>query len=116
MGDDTKVKAWYVEDKYSYERNMTVVFAETRGKAKSAALHTDVCSDSRFMDIIATRCPEADKKYSPGKREMNWNNPKDRLFLINKCGFYCLDASKDYCGPCAFKRRCRFYKEVLKNA
>ena len=43
------MKAWLVREKDEF--CATVVFAETRGKARSTALATDCCEDSCFCDI-----------------------------------------------------------------
>lgn len=40
------MKAWVVTDKDSYEGGSTVVFAETRGKAKLKAQRTNACEDA----------------------------------------------------------------------
>lgn len=87
MSGSAKIKAWLVQDKCDYYGCATVVFAETRGKAKSIALHTVTFSDSSFIDLIVLRLPVADKMYSPGKQEMDWYNKKDRSFLMKECGF-----------------------------
>ena len=87
MNGNTKIKAWLVNDKTDDEGAAAVVFAETRGKARAIAMRTNACIDSEFINILARRLPEADKMYSPGKQEMDWDNEKDRTFLIDECGF-----------------------------
>ncbi len=82
------MKAWRVEDKYGDEYKVAIVFAETRGRAKSSALY---CSEtfvySEYIDLIATRCPQMDKYYTEGKYEMDWENPNDRLAMVRDLGF-----------------------------
>ena len=46
------MKAWIARIKGKF--CATVVFAETRGKAKSAALYTYCCEDANFCDIENT--------------------------------------------------------------
>ena len=55
------MKAWIVYD--SEGCCATIVFAETRGKARSVALHTDVCEEMRFIDISPKRIKDADNLY-----------------------------------------------------
>lgn len=43
------MKAWLVKDKEEF--SATVVFAETRGKAKSVAMYTEACGGVAFCDI-----------------------------------------------------------------
>lgn len=66
-----RMKAWIVRIKEEF--CASVVFAETRGKAKSIALSTDTCCDADFCDIEVRRCPSIDKYYVNGKREEKTN-------------------------------------------
>ena len=59
------MKAWIVRAKNEF--CATVVFAETRGKAKSAALYTYCCKDANFCDIQVSRVPQMDKYYISAK-------------------------------------------------
>ena len=94
------LKAWLVREKDEFAA--TVVFAETRGKAKAIARYTDACEDVPYTRIEATRMPEADKHYRKGKVELDWNDPSDRIALVRDCGFRCdydafdLEAEGDY--------------------
>ena len=60
----------------------TVVFAETRGKARALARCTEACEDVDFIDIEVHRKPQMDKYYTDGKMEMDWLNSKDRIALV----------------------------------
>lgn len=107
------MKAWIVRIKEEF--CATVVFAETRGKAKSIALSTETCCDADFCDIEVRRCSKLDKYYVNGKREMYWNIPKDRLALVQECGFVC---DPDYweprlCEDCSGKECCDKYLDSL---
>ena len=109
------MKAWRVnkkDDSYS-----TIVFAETRGKAKSVALSTDCCEYADFCDIEVRREKELDKYYKDGKVEMDWDNPKDRIALVKECGFHC---DPDYfdleeCAVCPAKEHCDYYKDYIAD-
>lgn len=107
------MKAWLVREKDKF--CSTVVFAETRGKARAMALATDICEDAKFCDIEANRLPQIDKYYAEGKTEMDWFNPKDRVVLVRDCGFVC---DIDYwepedCKTCSAKQYCDKYEEFV---
>ena len=103
------MKAWLVRQKDEF--CATVVFAETRGKARALALRTDACEGADWLDIDVHRSPNLDKYYVEGKREMDWFNKNDRIALVKDGGFVCdpdywemedCDAcsAKDYCDKC----------------
>lgn len=81
------MKAWLVRVKDEFYS--TVVFAETRAKAKMAALSTECCEYAKYIDIEAHREPQMDKYYTDGKTEMDWDDPQDRIALVKECGFHC---------------------------
>ena len=100
------MKAWKVgrlDDAYS-----SVVFAETRGKAREVAMDTD------FIEIGAWRCKKADGEYR-GHFEMDWYDPKDRLFLIKELGFTCEYFGDEDCEQCVGKDFCDIYIEHLND-
>lgn len=94
------------------ERIATVIFAESAGKARSMAMHTDACGDANFTDIEVRRLYKADGLYR-GKSEMDWFNPKDRLFLVAECGFSCEEIEHSDCKSCIAKEKCDTYQEYL---
>lgn len=105
------MKAWLVKDKDQF--CATVVFAETRGKARAMAMHTESCEDVDFCDIEVRRRPNLDKYYRDGKKEMDWYNSKDRIALVKDGGFIC---DIDYweiedCETCPAKQYCDGYEE-----
>lgn len=105
------MKAWIV--KVKYEPGTSVVFAETRGKAKSLARDTDYFTDFHFCDIEARRVPQIDKYYKDGKFEMDWYNPQDRLALVKELGFVC-DYDCFYleeCAHCSAQKYCDLYND-----
>ena len=110
------MKAWLARKKDEF--CATVVFAETRGKAKVLAMHTDACEDADFMDIEISRVPQMDKYYTDGKKEMNWFKAADRIALVKDCGFICdRDAfnAEDDCPFCPAKEHCDKYQDWLKQ-
>lgn len=107
------MKAWLVREKDEF--SATVVFAETRGKARALARCTDACEDADFCDIEVRRKPQLDKYYREGKKEMDWDNPKDRIALVKDADFVCdwdLWEFED-CKVCPAKQYCGQYQDYL---
>ncbi len=109
------MKAWLVRKKDRFDA--TVVFAETRGKARALARQTEACEDVDFCDIEVNRRPQMDKYYRDGKREMDWYNSKDRIALVKDCGFVC---DSDYweredCDTCSAKEYCDTYQDLINE-
>ena len=103
------MKAWLVRNEI--DCCATVVFAETRGKARALALHTDTCEDLTFIEVLVYRLPKADKCYKQGKWELDWYNPKDRVFFVKELGFSCNDIDLYVCEQCSAKEYCDKYKD-----
>lgn len=103
------MKAWIVNIKDNF--NATVVFAETRGKARNLARYTDACEDGDFCDIEIRRAPKLDKYYKAGKTEMEWQNPQDRLALVQEYNFRCEYVDLDECATCPARDDCSEYEE-----
>ena len=100
------MKAWIVDNRDG--DSSTVVFAETRGKARAAARWTDVCEDMEFIEIRPRRFPEADKMYR-GKREMDWDDLNNRRFLCEH-GWCCLGFAYEECSECPTADVCEWGK------
>lgn len=100
------MKAWLVRE--CGEFCATVVFAETRGKAKSAALRTETCEGADFVNIEVRRLKEADKYHKPGKKELDWLNAADRIAMVKDCGFTCDSDTHcwENCADCPAKEFC----------
>lgn len=111
-----ELKAWLVREKDEFAA--TVVFAETRGKARALARCTDACEDADFTRIEVTRMKEADKYYKKGKTELDWNDPADRLALVKHCGFRCDYESFDLedCADCSAKEYCDLYIDRMHES
>lgn len=109
------MKAWLVREKDEF--CATVVFAETRGKAKVLAMHTEACEDAAFMDIEIRRVPQMDKYYTEGKKEMSWFRAPDRIALVKDCGFTCdNDAfNLEDCPFCPAKEHCDLYNDSIRD-
>lgn len=90
------MKAWVVRDEY--EEYATVVFAETRNKARLEAMRTDTCEDMEYLQIKPRRFREADSQYR-GLREMDWQDSFDRKFLVGY-GWSCVEPDYEKCASC----------------
>lgn len=101
------MKAWIVEDEDC--EFATVVFAETRGKARVEALYTDCCQYMEFLQIRPRRLPYADNLYKDGMRELEWENPEHRRVMLLH-GWHCLDDEYVDCEDCETKDVCEQYK------
>lgn len=116
MAEPKQMKAWLVREKDEF--HATVVFAETRGKARSLATHTEACEDASFLDIEVSRCKAADKYYREGKSEMDWYNADDRIAMVKECGFQCIpDAFEpEGCPECPASQWCDLYQDHLRES
>ena len=109
------MKAWIVKDKDEYAA--TIVFAETRGKARALARCTEACEDVDFVDIVVRRRPQLDKYYTKGKKEMDWYNSKDRIALVRDGGFVCDYEywEREDCDTCPAKEYCDTYQDLISE-
>lgn len=108
------MKAYIITDLQGYADYSTVVFAETSGKAKAIAIHTDAFEDYEFTEISARRVPKLDKYYF-GRKEMDWFNPSDRVVLVREANFSCsyeTDIEDLRCEDCPAKQWCDRWCEV----
>jgi len=106
------MKAWFVSD--SYCEYSTVVFAETRNKAKVAAMATDCCEDMEYTEVRPLRFKAADTMYR-GLIEMDWDNVNDRLFLVDH-GWSCVEPDLiEECEDCFAHDRCDKYKDFVRE-
>lgn len=101
------MKAWHVRDPNEFYS--VIVFAETRGKARAAALYTDALEGSDFISLEVRRLKEADKYYSPGKTELDWDDAADRVVLVRDFGFTCAERFVEHCNICPAKAFCDDY-------
>lgn len=109
------MKAWLVREKG--ELCATVVFAETRGKARAEAQCTECCEGADFCNIEVHREPQMDQYYTAGKTSMDWDNPQDRLAIVKDCGFYCGYDAFDLaeCKTCPAREYCDEYEYENKD-
>jgi len=109
------MKAWKVNVKDDF--CSVVVFAPTRGIAKSVALSSDILPDPEYLFLEAIRYPIADSQYN-GNGEpccMYWDDPDDRLFLVKECGWTCEEFMLECCEKCSAKDYCGDYQQWLDD-
>lgn len=109
------MKAYIVQDKDEYG-GATVVFAESRGAARSAAMNTETCDGLEYMEIRATRAPAMDQFYKEGKKEMDWYNMEDRVAMVVHAGFACeeiYDLAR--CENCPAHDECWQYESEIEE-
>ena len=87
-------KAWSEDGEGS-----TVVFAETRNKAKLIALSCDCCDGADYIDIRVRRIKELDHLYK-GRTEADWYDPDVRIILVRDFSWRCLDPYYAECEEC----------------
>lgn len=104
------MKAWVVSDQY--DEYATVVFAETRNKAKYLAMSTDTCEDMEYIHIYPYRFKDADSLYS-GQTELDWNDPKSRRFLCEH-GWGCVEPEGKECAKCNCTDVCNRFIENIE--
>lgn len=92
-----------------YGEGSTIVFAETRNKAKVIAISCDCCEDAKYIDIRAYRVPELDNMYK-GKSEIDWYDDETRLLLVRDFGWSCIDTSWE-CDECKCKKYCSWFED-----
>ena len=93
----------------------TVVFAESRGKAKSIAMSTEACEDVNFLNLEVYRLPNMDKYYKPDKSEMDWLDPEDRIALVKDADFRCEYVELGECKQCPAREYCSEYKDYKQE-
>ena len=97
------MKAWNVTDFNGLR--VTIVFAETAGRAKSIALCTDDFEDCDYKLLKARRMPKLDGFASvPG--ECDWDDAKLIITLVRECGWSCKDPDWVVCASCPAAEWC----------
>ena len=102
-------KAWecYDEDNYYVE----VVFADTRGKAKSYLKDMDAFDNMDFCDLRPHRVKSLDYLNYPDGYVMDFWKNEDRIAMTRHLGIRCEDAYREDCEICCAKEWCSEYKE-----
>lgn len=88
-----------------------VVFADTRGKAKSYFKAMDTFYNYRFCELRPYRVKKLDHLNHPDGYIMKWYKDEDRLPMVRDAGFYCSEPDREDCKECCAKEWCRKYME-----
>ena len=107
------MKAYKVTDRLGCCGYSTIIFAETREKARVIAQHSDAFTwyNLDYIDFSVRRIPSLDKYYK-GLDEMDWDNAEDRIAMVKDGNFTC---SYEYvtedleCKECPAKQWCIRY-------
>ena len=105
------MKAYLIREVNGIYDYATVVFAETRNKAKMIGMNAGpfwgIGLD--YIDIEAKRIPKLDKYYR-GLNEMDWDNNEDRIAMVKDGNFSCsYEFEPDDCETCPAKQWCDRY-------
>ena len=102
-------KAWVCSD---LEWGITeVVFADTRGKAKSYFKSMETFEDFEFCDLSPYRMQNLDYLNKPDGYVMNFLKDEDRLPMVRDAGFYCTEVDRQLYEECCAKEWCSAYEE-----
>ena len=106
-------KAWgcYEEESCIFE----VVFADTRGKAKSYFKAMDTFDNYRFCELKPYRLKKLDYLNHPDGYVMDFCKDEDILPMVRDCGFYCIEVDREDCEICCAKEWCSKYEELKEE-
>lgn len=102
-------KAWkcYEEESCIVE----VVFADTRGKAKSYFKAMETFDNYGYCELRPRRIKKFDYLNHPDGYVMDWNKAEDRIPMVRDAGLSCIEADRKDCEECCAKEWCSKYKE-----
>ncbi len=109
-GTRSMSKAWecYEEESGVVE----VVFADTRGKAKSYFKDIETFDYYNFCELRPCRVKELDYLNHPDGYVMDWNKDEDRLPMIRDAGYSCIEVNREDCEICCAKELCSKYEDL----
>lgn len=99
------MKAWIVFDAYG-EYGSEIVYAETRGRAKSLCMNDDTFDDCDFRTLRARRFKDYDQYYTGEAKPDFWFDEEHRVRLVRDYGWHCFDGYGGYCEQCPAKEWC----------
>ena len=105
-------KAWgcYEEESGVVE----VVFADTRGKAKSYFKDMETFDYYNFCQLRPYRVKKLDHLNHPDGYVMDWCMDEDRLPMVRDADFSCIDIDIEDCNECCAKQWCSKYEEYKR--
>ena len=102
-------KAWQCSDEEWCRTE--VVFAETRGKAKTYFKNIDTFDWFDFCELKPYRVKNLDYLNHPDGYVMDWCKDEDRLPMVRDAGFCCNEVNRELCEKCCAKEWCSEYEE-----
>lgn len=108
------MKAYTASDRNGDAGYSIVVFAETAGKARAYAAHSEMFEYYDFTEIRVNRCKALDKFYK-GKPEMDWMNDSDRVAMVRYANYECsIEVWEPECehGECPAQQWCGRYERM----
>ena len=88
-----------------------VVFADTRGKAKSYFKNLETFDYYTYCELRPKRLKKLDYLNHPDGYVMKWYKDQDRLPMVRDADFYCSEIDRDDCKICCAKEYCSDYEE-----
>ena len=107
------MKAWLVREKDEFCAE--VVFAETRGKAKTYFKNLGTFDWFDFCELRPRRAKSLDYLNYPDGYVMNWFKDEDRIAMVRHLGVQCDDAYREDCEVCCAKEWCSKYEELKEE-
>lgn len=92
-----------------------VLFADTRGKAKTYFKNTDTFAWFDFCELRPRRAKSLDYLNYPDGYVMNWFKDEDRIAMVRHLGVQCDDAYREDCEVCCAKEWCSKYEDYLEE-
>ena len=88
-----------------------VVFANTRGKAKSYFKDIETFDYYNFCELRPYRIKNLDHLNKSDGYIMDWRKDEDRLPMVRDADFSCVEVDREECEGCCAKEWCSKYEE-----
>ena len=92
-----------------------VVFADTRGKAKSYFKDMETFDYYNFCKLRPYRVKKLDNLNHPDGYVMDWCKDEDRLPMVRDVDFSCVEVDREECEGCCAKEWCSKYEELKEE-
>ncbi len=107
------MKAYTVSD-YCGEYGTMIVFAETAGKARQAALQFgDTFEDCEWNDLRVNRFKEYDQYYNGEAVPDFWHDEEHLIRLVRDYGWSCIEPIDECCKECPAKEWCSHFQPEI---
>ena len=92
-----------------------VLFADTRGKAKSYFKDMETFDYYNFCELRPYRIKNLDHLNKSDGYIMDWYKDEDRLAMVRDAHFSCVEVDRDECEGCCVKEWCSKYEELKEE-